>query len=100
MSCLPGTPCWTTVYQNGLIVYNTLPKDCNGETQLLSSDSLYYAGSNLPNTGIQTEDTLSDAIEKIDQKLDPEAILTAILAVLDTNPTLKAALCSKLADCP
>lgn len=100
MACLPGTPCWTPIYQNGLIVYNTLPTNCNGETQLLSSDGLYYAGSNLPYTDIRVEDTITIVLEKIDQKLNPEEIFAALIVAIDNNPALKTILCEKIGECP
>src|SRR5690606_14084038 len=99
--CVPGMPCWTTAYQSGLVVYTTYPQRCTTpNSTLLSSDGLYYAGSNLPYTGIQTEDLITVAIEKIDQKLSPEEIFNALIVAIDTNPALKTILCEKIGECP
>jgi hypothetical protein len=100
--CLPGMPCWSTTYQNGLVVYTTYPQGCSPCSQdvLLSSDKIYYAGANLPYTGIQTEDTISDAIEKIDGKLAPEEIFNAFIVAIENNPSLKTIFCEKFNECP
>lgn len=66
--CLPGMPCYNT------IVYTTYPKGCattepSPFSLPLASDDLYYAGPNLPYTGIQTEDELTVALQRIDVKI-------------------------------
>lgn len=94
MNCLPGTPC----YQNDVIVYTTYPKGCNDPIKLpLSSDKIIYTGPNLPYTGIQTNDDLSESLQKVDNLLSPEELISYIISILDTNPTLKAALQAALA---
>jgi hypothetical protein len=100
--CLPNMPC----YKGGdVIVYTTYPKGCTTSqpsptTLPISSDNLYYAGPNLPYTGIQTEDDITTALQRIDIMLDPEEIFAAFIAAIDNNPTLKATLCAKIATCP
>jgi hypothetical protein len=99
--CVPGMPC----YGANVIVYTTYPNGClttvpSPFTLPLSSDSIYYAGPNLPYTGIQTEDTLTEAIQKIDVQLNPEVIFELFVSAIDNNPTLKAIFCAKIAECP
>lgn len=81
--CVPGMPC----YGNGVIVYTTYSKGCTTTeespyTLPLSSENVYYAGSNLPYTGIQTEDTLTDALQKIDDTIGglitADSVMTSI----------------------
>lgn len=94
MSCStcypPGNPFFVK-YPNGC--------GCSGQKCPISSDSLYYAGPNLPWTGINNLDTITVSLQKIDEKINPTSILTQILDVLATNPTLKAQLCAALSDC-
>lgn len=99
--CLPQMPC----YNNGVVVYTTYPYGCSTIvsspfTLPLSSNYLYYAGPNLPYTGIQTEDTITEALQKIDVQLDPEVIFDLFITAIDNNPALKSLLCSKIAECP
>src|SRR5687768_6299701 len=73
--CVPGMPC----YGAGVTVYTTYPAGCSITepspfTLPLSSDDVIYTGANLPYSGIQTEDTITDAIQKIDEKLDSYVI--------------------------
>jgi len=88
----------------GTLVYQTYPKGCatNEPSPFslpLSSNSIFYSGSNLPYTGIQTEDTLTEALQKIDENLNPEAIVNSLIAEINTNPALKSALCAAISDC-
>jgi len=92
---------------NDTIVYTTYPRGCTtsspcstgGCTYPIRSEYLYYSGANLPWTGINTLETITVALQRIDDKINPTSMLTQILAVLNTNPTLKAELCAALADC-
>lgn len=98
--CLPGMPC----YGNNVIVYTTYPSGCattvpSPFTLPLSSDDLYYAGPNLPYTGIQTGDTITVALQKIDVQLNPEEIFALFISAIDNNPALKAIFCAKIAEC-
>lgn len=97
--CVPGMPCYST------IVYTTYPKGCattepSPFSLPLASDDLYYAGPNLPYTGIQTEDTITDALQKIDVLLNPTEIFALFIAAIDNNPALKTILCEKIGTCP
>lgn len=100
--CLPGMSC----YEGGDVrVYYTYPKGCSTSqpsptTIPLSSDNVFYAGPNLPYTGIQTEMTLTEALQRVDVLLNPEIIFDLFIAAIDNNPSLKALLCSKIGECP
>lgn len=65
MSCLPGTPCYTsTIHTTG-----GLTGGCNIDpciTIKLSSDAVLYTGPNLPCSGINPCDSMSLALQKID----------------------------------
>jgi hypothetical protein len=41
-------------------------KSCNCEDPCISTDDVYYAGPNLPNSGINTYNVLTEVIEKLD----------------------------------
>lgn len=100
--CLPNMPC----YKGGdVIVYYTYPKGCTTSTPSpytlpLSSDDLIYTGPNLPYTGIQTDMTITESLQRIDVQLNPEVIFDLLIAAIDNNPTLKALLCTKIGECP
>jgi hypothetical protein len=100
--CVPGMPC----YRGGdAMVYTTYPRGCTTSesspyTLPLSSDSLYYAGPNLPYTGIETEDDITTALQKIDELLSPAAIFDLLMSAIDNDPALKALLCTKIGECP
>ena len=100
--CVPGMPCYRT---NDLVVYYTYPKGCttsqpSPHTLPLSSDDLIYTGPNLPYTGIQTDDEITKALQKIDVQLNPTVIFDLLIAAIDNNPSLKAILCAKIGECP
>ena len=80
MSCLPGMQCYDAYYHP--------PCTTNSSTVL-------YVGPNLPNSGVNTNNTLTVALEKIDSKISAETILDAIAA----NPTLIAQLCEIINQC-
>lgn len=99
--CIPGTPCYKG---NDVIVYTTYPKGCSSSSSgpfsvPISSDNLYYSGSNQSNTGINTLDSITTSLQKINEVVDPENMIASIIQVLNNNPTLKAALCEALSDC-
>lgn len=101
--CLPNMPCYGG--GNDVRVYYTYPKGCSTSqpsptTLPISSAFLYYAGPNLPYTGIQTDDTITEALQKIDIQLNPEVIFDLFIAAIDNNPSLKALLCTKIGECP
>jgi hypothetical protein len=65
MSCLPGTPCYTsTIHTTGGI-----PGGCNLDpcvTTKLGTDAVFYTGPNLPCSGINPCDTVTLALQKMD----------------------------------
>lgn len=84
MNCLPGTPC----FQNGNTVY---PQNCgidNCRTHKNVTEKVHYTGPNLPCTGIDTCDTLSQIFTKLDEKICPEALAVSFLSYLQQNPTV------------
>lgn len=93
MSCIPGMPCFTeevtVYYPNGCIPPHRHP----------TSDTVFYTGPNLPDTGINTMDSLTTALEKIDSHINAETILSMLTAAIATNPTLKAEFCALVATC-
>lgn len=100
--CVPGMPCYRT---NDLVVYYTYPKGCSTSqpspyTYPTYSDDLIYAGPNLPYTGINTDDVITEALQKIDIKLNPTVIFDLFIAAIDNNPALKTILCAKIKGCP
>lgn len=100
--CIPSMPCYGT---NDVVVYTTYPKGCTSSTASpfslpLSSDSLYYAGPNLPYTGIQTNDDITEALQKIDALLSYTSIFNLLIAAIDNDPALKTILCTKIGECP
>ena len=100
--CVPGMPC----YDNSTIVYTTYPAGCSGCTGCgtitlpISSSYLFYGGANLPYSGVSTEDTLTVALQKIDERLSDANIFESLIAAIINDPALKARLCAELADCP
>lgn len=97
--CLPGMPCYKpvkvyTTYANGVKTTEAGPFSLP-----LSSDKLFYAGPNLPYTGIQTDMSITEALELINSKLSPTAIFNLFLAAIDNNPSLKEQLCMRIIDC-
>jgi len=44
-------------------------KACNCEDPCISTDDVYYAGPNLPGSGIQTNTILTEALEIMDNEI-------------------------------
>lgn len=82
MSCNPGTPCYSTK-----VVY---PKGCNTNYQCgvkkITTDDVVYSGANLPCSGINTCDTLTVVIQKIDTFLC-ESYICEVVAQCSTTTT-------------
>lgn len=96
--CIPGSPCYKG---NDLITYYTYPKGCSSSssgpfTLPLSSDNLYYSGPNLPNSEIETLDTVTVSLQKLDFKLTPSELVAAIITAIEDDDDLRAALCTAL----
>ncbi len=100
--CLPGSPCYKG---NDVTIYTTYPKGCTSSTYNpctsfpIRSIDVYYSGPNLPYSGINTEMLLTEALQRIDTKLNPSVILTLIVELLDSDPDMKTLLCEALSDC-
>jgi hypothetical protein len=71
------------------------PQDQGCGACYTTSNSVVYVGPNLPNSGVQTNDCLTLALEKIDNKMSAASILAAIAA----SPTLSAQFCAIVASC-
>lgn len=101
-TCLPGCDCYPI---GDVIVYKTYPAGCTSSspsptTLPISSDNLYYSGANLPYTAINTYDTITTALQKIDAKLSDQSIFALFVQAIDTYPALKTIFCSKVGTCP
>ena len=88
MSCLPGTPCYDAYYHpiQNCGCYNNCTID---------STSVTYTGPNLPNTGVQNGDNLTDALSKVDAAFD----VSIFLAKIANSPTLTAQFCALVNNC-
>ena len=95
MSCLPGMPCY------GPEVYAFYPRGCCGEslTCPVNSDIVIYSGPNLPSTGINTNDSLTIALQKIDVALSSDVLINTFLTGIATNPALQVAFCALVNEC-
>lgn len=65
MSCLPGTPCYTSTINT----IGGIPGGCNLDpcnTTILGTNAVFYVGPNLPCSGINSCDNMSLALQKID----------------------------------
>jgi stress response protein SCP2 len=58
-----------------------------------------YDGDNLPNTGIKTGDTVTVALQKVDNALNPLTITQTILTTLQNNSSLRAQFCVLIGNC-
>jgi hypothetical protein len=104
--CVPGMPCYDN--PSSVIVYTTYPAGCsscygsnnNCVALPISSAYLYYGGPNLPYSGVNTEDTLTVALQKIDDRISDVNIFEAFMAAIINDAELKARLCEQLSDCP
>ena len=95
MSCLPGMPCY------GPEIYAFYPKGCCNESLVcpVNSDIIIYSGPNLPNTVINTNDSLTVALQKIDVALGSDTLINTVLTGLATNPSLRVAFCALVNEC-
>lgn len=98
MSCLPGMPC----YENTVVVYTTYPAGCFPpvfQGYPIDSDHIIYTGPNLPCSGISNNDFLTVALQKIDTKICPAAIVEAFFSIIETDPVAYTRLCGLIAAC-
>ncbi len=95
MSCLPGTPC----YSHGTVVY---PRGCGIDpcyTHKTGTDLVFYNGANLPCVGVDTCDSVTLALQKIDQKLCPDALALAVLGSITNNLSIRNMFCALVNGC-
>jgi hypothetical protein len=102
MACIPGMPCYSSTVQtqicDGAIVLTTYPRGCAPCVE--QTGEIKYIGPALPNSGIQNEDTLTVALQKLDSSLSGESLVNTIIAAVQASPSLKAALCAEIGTCP
>jgi hypothetical protein len=80
--CLPGSPCFG----------QTNNKRCGVDPCFqfkTGTDLVFYNGANLPNTGVDTCDSVSVVFQKIDEKLTPSTMTETIINTLSTNTVLR-----------
>lgn len=70
--CLPGMSCWenqeSECNNDCVTITVTWPNGCTSEITINTSQ-IIYNGPNLPNSGIETGDTFTTLIEKLDNAL-------------------------------
>lgn len=64
-----------------------------------TTDLVFYTGDNLPCSTINKCDNLTLALQKIDVKLCPDAIATAIITAIQNNPSLAVIFCNIINGC-
>ena len=83
-----------------VIIYTTYPKKSKcGSKECVPTDLVCYNGPNLPNTGIENTNDLTLALQKIDNELNPNNLIIAILQAISSNVTLQQAFCEAVANC-
>ena len=87
LNCLPGTPCYDAYYHPP------------GERCYTDSINVIYYGPNLPNTGINTGNNLNLILQKIDNKLSPESLATALVNAIASDPVLAVHFCTLVSNC-
>ena len=95
MSCLPGMPCYPIgpVYPEGMGPCNPCAQ-CSIDSALVK-----YTGPDLSCSGINTNDPVSLALQKLDNATCPENILNGIFQILQTNPAMRATFCTFVNGC-
>jgi hypothetical protein len=94
MACLPGMPCF------GPLVRVVYPPTCDPyANRIVSSDFVEYNGDNLSCTGIQNCDTLTVALQKIDNKICSDDFVAQIIQTIANDPVLKAYFCQLVSSC-
>ena len=94
MSCLPGMPC----YDAYRIAF---PFSCENPCEPLcfTSDRIIYNGPNLACTGIQSQDNLEVALQKIDDRMCSDEFISHIIVAIENNPVLKEYFCQLVSTC-
>lgn len=96
MACVPGTPC----FENTVNAY--YPQQCNNGAFAgypIPTTAVEYNGPNLSNTGVDTGDNLTIALQKIDNALEPIELVQTLITVINQNPSLKVMFCTLVNSC-
>lgn len=96
MSCLPGTPC----FENTVNAF--YPQKCdNGwfKGYPIAATDVKYNGPNLPNSGVNTGDSLVVALEKLDNSFDLYTLAQQILFTISQNTDLIESFCTQVGVC-
>lgn len=96
MACVPGTPC----FENTVNAY--YPQNCNNGAFAgypIPTTAVVYNGPNLSNTGIDSGDNVTLALQKIDNSLDPVELVQTLITVINQNPSLKVMFCTLVNSC-
>ena len=97
MACVPGTPC----FENTVNAY--YPQNCNNGAFAgypVPTSAVQYNGPGLPNSGIDTGDILTLALQKLDNAIEPVELVQTLITVINQNPSLKVMFCTLVNSCP
>jgi hypothetical protein len=96
MACVPGTPC----FENTVNAY--YPQNCNNGAFAgypVPTSAVQYNGPGLPNSGIDTGDILTLALQKLDNAIEPVELVQTLITVINQNPSLKVMFCTLVNSC-
>jgi hypothetical protein len=96
MACVPGTPC----FENTVNAY--YPQNCNNGAFAgypIPTSAVQYNGPDLPNSGIDTGDILTLALQKLDNAIEPVELVQTLITVINQNPSLKVMFCTLVNSC-
>jgi hypothetical protein len=84
----------------GPLVRVVYPPTCDPfANRIVSSDFVEYNGDNLSCTGIQNCDTLTVALQKIDDKICSDQFVAQIIQTIANDPVLLAYFCQLVSSC-
>ena len=70
-----------------------------GPAYCIGTNNVKYTGPNLPNTGIETNNNVTVALQKIDEALDPVELVQNIIIAINQNPSLQVMFCALVNSC-
>lgn len=70
-----------------------------GPAYCIGTNNVKYTGPNLPNTGIETNNNVTLALQKIDEALDPVELVQNIIIAINQNPSLQVMFCALVNSC-
>jgi hypothetical protein len=70
-----------------------------GPAYCIGTNNVKYTGPNLPNTGIETNDNVTVALQKIDEALDPIELVQTLITAINQNPSLQVMFCTLVNSC-